>query len=105
MTLFQTKPNEHLSLARHLTAEKKVEEFIAGKGVVTRWERVRKQNHWLDALYNACAAGSLAGVRLIEEPRPNAPRTDRREASALRPDGRPWINAEAVKEVMGRYFG
>ncbi|MEX1231997.1 MAG: hypothetical protein WEB58_17265 [Planctomycetaceae bacterium] len=26
---------------------------------------MRKQNHCLDALYNACAAGSLAGVRLI----------------------------------------
>ena len=24
---------------------------MAGKGVVTKWERVRKNNHWFDALY------------------------------------------------------
>lgn len=42
------------------------EEFVAGRGVVTKWERIRRNNHWLDALYNACAAGHYAGVRLIE---------------------------------------
>lgn len=65
MTLYQTSSYEHLSLAKHLTAERKTEEFLVGKGVITRWERVRKQNHWLDALYIACAAGHLAGVRLL----------------------------------------
>jgi len=66
-------PQEHLSLCKHLTAESRVEEFVAGKGVVTRWERVRKQNHWLDAVYNACVAGHLAGVRLVDEHRPGPP--------------------------------
>ncbi|MDA7504040.1 phage terminase large subunit family protein, partial [bacterium] len=56
MTLFQAAPHEHLSLAKHLTAERKTEEFLTGKGVVTKWERVRRNNHWFDALYNACAA-------------------------------------------------
>jgi hypothetical protein len=39
---------------------------------------VRKQNHWLDALYNACVAGHLAGVRLVVEhkPEPPPPRPD-----------------------------
>ena len=46
---------------------RKTEEFVAGKGVVTKWERVRRANHWFDALYNACAAGHLCGVRLIGE--------------------------------------
>ncbi len=50
-----------------LTAERKTEEFVAGKGVVTRWERIRRQNHWFDALYNAAVAGHAAGVRLIRE--------------------------------------
>ena len=45
MTLFHAQPNEHLSLAKHLTAETKTEEFIAGKGVVVKWERIRRQNH------------------------------------------------------------
>ena len=57
----------HLALAKHLTSEVKTEEFMAGRGVVTKWERRRKQNHWFDALYNACAAGHLCGVRLVEE--------------------------------------
>ena len=74
MTLFSTPdPQEHLGFARHLTAEVRVEQFIAGKGVQIRWERVRKQNHYLDALYNACAAGHGAGVRLLDEVKPEPP--------------------------------
>jgi hypothetical protein len=44
MTLFQASPQEHLALAKHLTAEVKTEEFVAGKGVIVKWERIRKQN-------------------------------------------------------------
>jgi hypothetical protein len=81
MTLFRARPQEHLALAKHLTAEAKTEEFVAGKGVVMKWERVRRQNHWLDALYNACAAGHGCGVRLVDEQPPalpagRAPRAD-----------------------------
>jgi hypothetical protein len=32
--------------------------------MVVRWERLRRQNHWFHALYNACCAGHLAAVRL-----------------------------------------
>src|SRR5262249_10320123 len=39
MTLFRAQAQEHLSLARHLTAEVKTEEFVSGKGVVVKWER------------------------------------------------------------------
>jgi len=71
LTLFHTlNPNDHLSLAKHLTAETKTEEFVAGKGVVTKWERLRRQNHWFDALYNACTAGHGCGVKLVEEELP-----------------------------------
>lgn len=70
MTLFQAPSHEHLSFAKHLTAERKTEEFIASKGVVTRWERIRRNNHWFDALYNACAAGHFVGVRLLDQPKP-----------------------------------
>lgn len=91
MTLFQLPPYEHLSLAKHLTAERKIEEFVTGKGVVTRWERIRKNNHWFDALYNACAAGHAAGVRLLPEERvkPNPP--IRRESEPVK---RPFIDRE-----------
>ncbi len=49
LALFAAPGNEHASFARHLTAEKRVEEFIAGKGLVTRWQAVSRQNHWLDS--------------------------------------------------------
>jgi phage terminase large subunit GpA-like protein len=70
MTLFEPQErNDHLALSKHLTAEKRQEEFVAGKGVITKWVRERRDNHWLDTLYNACAAGSYCGVRLIAEPK------------------------------------
>jgi hypothetical protein len=73
MTLFQALPQDHLSLAKHQTAEAKVEEFVQGKGMVVRWEQLRRQNHWLDALYNACCAGHLCGVRLVVDVKPAPP--------------------------------
>ena len=87
LTLFQAEPHSHLSLAKHLTAERQTTEFIAGKGVVTQWERVRRNNHWLDALYNACAAGHVVGVRLygedpVEVPPPRRPLTAREQREA-----------------------
>jgi hypothetical protein len=66
-SLFQAQPQEHMSLTKHLTAELKAEEFVAGKGVVVKWERVRRENHWFDALYNCCAAAHGCGVRLVQE--------------------------------------
>ena len=86
MTLFQTPSHEHLSLAKHLTSERKVEEFLPGRGIVTRWERIRKNNHWFDALYNACAAGHASGVRLLEEERVKP--EPRRKMSELAEDKR-----------------
>lgn len=56
MRLFQASAQDHLAIAHHLTSEIKVEEFVAWKRAITRWERKRRQNHWFEALYNACAA-------------------------------------------------
>ena len=67
MTLFQADPHSHLSLAKHLTAERQTSEFVTGKGIVTKWERIRRNNHWFDAVYNTCAAGHFVGVRLYED--------------------------------------
>jgi hypothetical protein len=88
---------DHLALAKHLTAEAKAEEFVAGKGVIVRWERLRRQNHYFDALYNACAAGHGCGVRLVDEVKaPPPPRRPEEYAAyggprsawtAGRPDG------------------
>lgn len=90
MTLFQATPQEHLALAKHLTAEVKTEEFVAGKGVVVKWERLRRQNHWFDAIYNACAAGHYCGVRLVADGKRPRPRSSLEQLAeiAKRPTAR-----------------
>ena len=81
-------------MAKHLTAERKTEEFVAGKGVLTKWERLNRNNHWFDALYNACAAGHGSGVRLVEEkPEPAQPRTRIRSPYSEENDT-PWIDPQ-----------
>jgi len=67
--------NEHTKLAKHLTAERQVTEYRAGKGHVTRWVQVSRQNHWLDCVAYAGAAGDWAGFRLVDTAKagPQAP--------------------------------
>jgi hypothetical protein len=50
--------------------------------VMTKWERIRKNDHWFDALYKAFAAGHLAGARLMEDRRPRRERLSLAEMSA-----------------------
>jgi phage terminase large subunit GpA-like protein len=91
MSLFQAAAEEHLALAKHLTAERKTDQFVAGKGVVTKWERLRRQNHWFDALYNACVAGHYCGVRLVGElPAEPPPRRSAVISTGIRPDQ--WVD-------------
>lgn len=71
LTLFNGA--DHFTYAKHMTAEKKVEEFVAGKGAVTRWEAISRNNHYLDSTCLACVAGHIAGVRLIHETDPLRP--------------------------------
>ncbi|MEZ6152363.1 MAG: terminase gpA endonuclease subunit [Pirellulaceae bacterium] len=106
ITFFQASPTEHLSFAKHLTAEVKTEEFISGKGMVTKWDRKRKQNHWFDALYNACAAGHYCGVRLVDEVKQDVPQPAKRSAPPrLRPDGSPWIDHDRWRQTHRRVWG
>lgn len=68
MKLFAVpKAVEHTAFAHHLAAERGREEFVAGKGLVVKWEKVRRSNHWLDASYLACACGHYCGARLHSE--------------------------------------
>jgi phage terminase large subunit GpA-like protein len=95
MTLYRPEADSdkyhHLSFSKHLTAEKKVEEYTAGRGLVTKWVMVSRHNHYLDASSYSCAAGHAAGVRPLgnetivlpsapptpsEKPSPTTPRRD-----------------------------
>ena len=86
--------NEHTSLAKHLTAEKQVEEFVPGKGIVVRWDRESRKNHWLDCFYNTCWSAHLCGARLIERPKEEQPRQTRQATGLRMPDGRPFLLTE-----------
>lgn len=82
---------DHLGFAKHLTAEKKVEEFIPGRSVATRWEQVHRNNHYLDSTCLACVAGHAAGERLIGEPEPTE---DERAAASPSPGAaRNWTTS------------
>lgn len=102
MTLFQGTLQDHLAFAKHMTAEVKTEEFIAGKGMVAKWERRRKQNHWFDALYNACAAGHYCGVRLVEEIRPEPKPKPKQDP---KPQREPYIDIERWRANQKRIWG
>jgi hypothetical protein len=71
-------------------SDAKSEEFEPGKGVVVKWNCLRKQNHFFDALYYASAAGWYCGVRLPDEKPPV--KTQRITLGSFvqgtRPDGR-----------------
>lgn len=90
LTFFKAPPQEHRSLVAHVTAENKYEEFVPGKGIVTRWHRVHRNNHWLDALVYASAASHFCGIRL--RPETPTPAPVRRNPYRLRtPDGQPYL--------------
>lgn len=96
MTLYDAPHQKHIRFGKHLTAEKKVEEFIAGKGTVIRWESLRRDNHLFDAAYMACCAGHMAGARL-EGPSVIQPQQTPKRLVAggvKRPDGRPYTYRE-----------
>jgi phage terminase large subunit GpA-like protein len=60
ITLYQApSPNEHIEYSRQVTAERQVENYIEGKGERPKWDRIRRQNHFLDAGYVATAAGEF----------------------------------------------
>lgn len=58
MTIYETaSPREHAEYSEQITAEIQKEQWIDGRGEVIVWERVRRQNHYLDAGYLSLAAG------------------------------------------------
>ena len=96
LTLFRAmSPKEHWRFAMHMTSERWINEFKPGIGNVQRWETVSRNNHWLDALVYAAAAGHFCGVRLIDDDKAaTLPRIQRRPRF-MGPDGqRPFLVTE-----------
>jgi hypothetical protein len=63
---FVASERDHMRMSRHLTNEKRIVEFVAGRGQVTKWLRVGDQ-HWLDCCYLARAAIARAGWRPVKK--------------------------------------
>ena len=94
LSFFQSpNKNEHITLAKHLTAETQVEEFLPGKGTVIRWESRHRANHLLDCAYMNCAAGHLCGARLLPTPEQKRRPAKPRPAFSM-PDGQPFLVTE-----------
>ncbi|MCK6456708.1 MAG: hypothetical protein L6Q92_09295 [Phycisphaerae bacterium] len=74
MTFYAAPSAVKVSLTRHLGAERGGETFVAGRGVVVQWERVRRQNHWLDCLVGCAVAASIQGAVLFETDAKPTPR-------------------------------
>lgn len=92
LSLFAAPPHEHLGLARHYTAERKIEEYVAGRGSVVRWERVERSNHYLDAATLCAAAAHWCGIRLAAERNtPVAAWRSESKGGIAMPDGRPFL--------------
>lgn len=92
----------HRTLSRHLTSERQSEEYVPGRGLVTRWENTaRRANHYLDAVYMACVAAHISGMRLqlsrgeSASQASESPAQTESEAASGRglrmPDGRRWL--------------
>ena len=65
LSLFASKDKRrHHTFSYHITAEKWEEKFIEGKGLVKKWNIVRKNNHFLDATTYGVAASEMLGVSL-----------------------------------------
>lgn len=100
MLLFAGEPVEHLTFAKHITAEKQIEEYIPERQTLkVVWKQVSRDNHYLDTIYNACAAGHFCGARLIDKRKVEEapPDTESEETTSSRlttPDGRPYMVTE-----------
>lgn len=94
LTLFQSGPSSHFTLAKHFTAEKQVQEFIPGKGEIIRWERERQGNHYFDAAAICSGALHFCGARLLAPDLPPAASPPAAQPSLTTPDGRPFFVME-----------
>lgn len=68
-TLYASSSDRHIGFGKHLTAEKIVEKFVPETGLVRKWEKVSKNNHWLDSTVYALVAGHASGIMSGEAPR------------------------------------
>jgi phage terminase large subunit GpA-like protein len=82
---------EHDQWSSQVSAEEREETFTP-RGIVRRWVRKRRKNHFLDASYNATAACDL--IRRIAGAKQAASSTNTPAASFTTPAGLPFLATE-----------
>jgi len=95
LTFFRSSnENEHTQLVKQLTAEEQEKQYVAGKGYITKWTRLRRKNHWFDTLYNAGAAAHFCGVRLMRAETPTVAEQPQATKRLVTPRGEPYLITE-----------
>lgn len=62
LTLFRATEKDHLRFGKHLTAERGREVLVPGRPPQIVFEQISAQNHWLDAIAYANAAGCYCAL-------------------------------------------
>ena len=67
LVLYEAEPREHQNIYRHFTAEQETRYFDVNRNrEVSKWDRVRKSNHYFDAATYATITANFYGVTLLE---------------------------------------
>jgi phage terminase large subunit GpA-like protein len=82
----------HVKYVKHCMAERRVQRFVPGTGLVTSWETVNKNNHLGDASILAQCAAHPAGIR-FGQPMTATNESDASAAVDSRQPTTGWINA------------
>jgi phage terminase large subunit GpA-like protein len=92
LSLYKADAVTHLGFAKNMTAERKIDRFEPGKGHVTYWEQLSRNNHYLDALSMSRIAAHLCGVRILRSAQISENTNVQPASSTLTtPDGRAFV--------------
>jgi phage terminase large subunit GpA-like protein len=70
LSLFQADKIEHLQFAKQITAERRIEEYVPGKGTQVYWSQGHRANHYLDCSALCRCAADILGVSALPRERP-----------------------------------
>jgi phage terminase large subunit GpA-like protein len=110
LSLYGSDPDVHVELARHITAEQQVERVDTAGRMYLIWERISRDNHWLDALVGCRVAAEVLGVRADDDvptagtTRP-APQPPQSETSAARQPVVPLVRPARPVRMSRDGFG